>query len=290
MRDTVPSSVCRHASPAARLYPHITLPKVMDAWAWAGIAGSARPDRASHRSRSPRDAESYGARVGVNAGVGMGGARNSTSEPPITTLSSAVHSAPSNVDSDLSPAGSDEMIVPALASQISNRARRPLVATRSRRLSGENETDPTLTTSPFAAGDNTDTEWPVRASHTRAVPSSPAVATSCPSGLQVAALTLWPWPVRVRSCDACASVHARTVLSVPAVSSTWPSGLNERSLSSPRCPRKAAIRCPLSTSHTNAVPSWPGHASRRSSRLKTAFGHELGKSRTLCSALPVWGS
>ena len=63
--------------------------------------------------------------------------------------------------------------------------------------------------------------------HNRTVPSSPAVASRCPSGLNATLVTLSVWPVRGSPTGwPVSAFHSRTVVSSPAEASRCPSGLN----------------------------------------------------------------
>src|SRR2546430_1562519 len=62
--------------------------------------------------------------------------------------------------------------------------------------------------------------------HNRTAPSSPAEASSVPSGLNATARTQSRWPVSVGTGAPVAASHNRTVLSCPAEASSVPSGLN----------------------------------------------------------------
>ena len=71
--------------------------------------------------------------------------------------------------------------------------------------------------------------WPVTGSHSRTVPSAPALASSLPTGLNATANTPYPVLAMWRGVPAgrpAAGFHSRTVPSPPALASSLPSGLN----------------------------------------------------------------
>jgi hypothetical protein len=66
------------------------------------------------------------------------------------------------------------------------------------------------------------------AGHSRTVPSSPAVASRCPSGLNATLYTEAVWPVSGGPiCWPVSASHSRTVLSALPETMRVPSGLNE---------------------------------------------------------------
>ena len=114
--------------------------------------------------------------------------------------------------------------------------------------------------------------WPVAGSHSRTVPSPPALASSLPSGAErhrghaaaerFAERGATGWPV--------AGSHSRTVPSPPALASSLPSGLN----ATPATPRRRGAGLegpragwPVTGSHSRTVPSLPALASSLPSGL-----------------------
>jgi len=82
----------------------------------------------------------------------------------------------------------------------------------------------------------------VAGSHSRAVLSALAVASSRPSGLNATPLTSLVWPVRVRRCSPVAGSHSRAVPSALAVASIRPSGLNATLRTQLSCPVRVLVR------------------------------------------------
>ena len=103
--------------------------------------------------------------------------------------------------------------------------------------------------------------------HSRTVPSTPAVASRCPSGLNATPVTgpVWPvsgsprgWPV--------SGFHSRTVPSSLAVASRCPSGLNATPVTGPVWPVSGSPRVGRCRGST-AAPCrrrrrWPAGARR----------------------------
>ena len=104
--------------------------------------------------------------------------------------------------------------------------------------------------------------WPVAGSHSRTVPSLPALASSRPSGENATLLTPPAWPSRVAAGWPVAGSHSRTVPSLPALASSRPSGENATLWTPPVWPSRVAAGWPVAGSHSRTVPSPPALASR----------------------------
>ena len=135
--------------------------------------------------------------------------------------------------------------------------------------SGLNSTSPTAPPTP----ERTRTDAPVFASHTRAVPSVPHVATNVPSGLNATLRANPPWPINVSSFSPVEASQISVDPSIPAVAIRLPSGLTATAKVSSSSPGKVRTRSPVVASRTNVVPTGSSHmlaTTRRPSGLKTA--------------------
>src|SRR6185436_1111012 len=103
---------------------------------------------------------------------------------------------------------------------------------------------------------------PGPALQTRAVPSSDAVTTREPSGLNAALFTA-PWcPASVAMRVPLATSHMRAVSSSEAVTMREPSALNTALLTACVCPESTASSPPLVASHTRGVVERGGDDAR----------------------------
>ena len=96
--------------------------------------------------------------------------------------------------------------------------------------------------------------WPVAGSHSHTVPSTPALASTLPSGENATPITQSAWPSSTWVCRPLAGSHNRTPSRL-ALASTLPSGENATPFTTPVLPSSVPVGWPLAGSHSRTVLS-----------------------------------